>query len=152
MRLVAVDPGKNLGFAAFQNGFLLDCGLFVCEDTRELTKNLFHSCDVVKPDQAVIELPRVFPQKSWKGDPNDLIQVAKIAGIAIAALSPFCDVDEIYPQEWKGNRPKDVDNKHTISLLKDFELDIYNALHVPKNLRHNVIDAIGIGLWRLKRR
>jgi hypothetical protein len=153
MNLVTIDPGMSTGVAEFQNEVLLNVGLIKFECCRQYTKDLFRLMDVAKPERVVIEIPKIYPFKNQKGDQNDLIKLAVQAGICIAAASPFCHVEEVHPQEWKGQRPKEVDNKHTLSLLYDpVELDVFNSLQISKNLRHNVLDAIGIGLWVLKRR
>jgi hypothetical protein len=153
MTLMTIDPGNNTGVAEFRNGILLNCGLFKCIDTRQYTKDLFRLMDLAKPDQVVIEIPRIYSMANQKGDPNDLIGLAKQVGICIAAASPFCLVEEIYPQQWKGQRPKKVDNKYVESLLhKPIETDILGCLKVTKDERHNILDAIGIGLWKLGRR
>jgi hypothetical protein len=153
MTLMAIDPGKNTGFAVFRNSVLFGCGLLKFSNTREYTKFLFRLMDEVRPDQAIIEIPRVYPFKHQKGDQNDLIGLAVQAGICIAAASPFCQVQEVHPQEWKGQRPKKVDNEHTLKMLySPIETDIFFGSGIKKSERHNVLDAIGIGLWRLGRR
>jgi hypothetical protein len=151
--LVAIDPGKNTGVAVFRNGVLLNVGLFQAENTQDYTQGMFALMDEIKPDQVVIEIPRSYGRMQQKGDQNDLIQLAKGAGICIAAASPFCLVEEVYPQDWKGQQPKEINNQQTLNkLYKPVETDIINKLKMKKNERHNVLDAVGIGLWKLRRK
>jgi hypothetical protein len=56
------------------------------------------------------------------------------------AVSPFA---------WKGNVPKGIQGSRILSALTKAEHDV---VCWPKNsLKHNLVDAIGIGLWRLGR-
>ena len=68
-----------------------------------------------------------------------------LAGVVVATMAPYCQAELVHPRVWKGQRPKDVDNRWTLSQLDADELAV-----AGKN--HNVLDAIGLGLWRLKRR
>ena len=62
---------------------------------------------------------------------------------------PSSKVSKCTPFQWKGNTPKEIQASRILSALTKTEHD---AITWPKkSLRHNVIDAIGIGLWRLER-
>lgn len=150
--LISIDPGNKMGIAIFKNGDLSDCGLLRTEKLRELEMVMSQICAEVMPTDAVIEIPRVYDRRYWKGDPNDLVQLAKQAGVVMGVILKCCDVQEYYPQDWKGQRPKDVDNQYTLSLLSEKEKDVLKHAKIPASYRHNVIDAIGIGLKRLGRR
>jgi len=150
--LIAVDPGRVLGVAVFRNSILLDVGLLSAPTIRELHYGLFQLLEAHKPNQGIVEVPQVYQQRRWKGDPNDLIDVAVIAGVAGAALAPFCETLFIKPHVWKGSRPKAVDNEYTLSKLTEMEREIVDGAGLTKTKSHNAIDAIGIGLWALERR
>lgn len=153
MKLMTVDPGKNLGWAVFEDGRLIEAGLIV-DDSRpgppwllRVVEGVDNVCAQYVPDEVVIEIPQVYQQRLLKGDPNDLVDVAVIAGAAAATVVPFATPQLIRPHVWKGNRPKAVDNWHTFEVLDDEEKS-----KIPSGAkRHNVLDAVGIGLWKLGR-
>jgi len=154
-RLIAIDPGKaGLGWASFVGDRLSSVGLLVCksltETTEVLTRMMGRACP--PPSTVVIEVPQVYQQRLQKGDPNDLIDVAVIAGIAAGVAAQFVEPQPVRPHAWKGNRPKAIDNAYTLSLLSEEEKLVLDGCGAPKSKLHNVIDAIGIGLWKLGRR
>jgi len=147
--MICIDPGTTSGIAWFEGGVLQDVALFpYCLDTV-LQWNLR------KVSRVVVELPRVYPVLRWKGDPNDLISVAYTAGRLVEYLLPRCSqvilIETISPSTWKGQRPKKIDNEHTLSLLSPEELAVIEKLKCPAGQKNHVLDAIGMGLWRLGR-
>jgi hypothetical protein len=151
VRLIAIDPGKaGLGWAAFEGGRLIETGLIANGSLSEAFRVLKEVCAKYRPGDAVIEIPQVYQQRLQKGDPNDLITVAVIAGIAAASFLPYgIEPQLVRPSRWKGNRPKAVDNQYTLSLLDE---DEKCKLVKVSSKQHNVLDAVGIGLWRVGRR
>ena len=159
-RLLAFDPGTNTGWAAFStSGRLKAAGLIEFEDCYPRCMiHDFPNLEGVK--NVIIEKPRIYDRKLWKGDPNDLISVALIGGFCAGVefrdmyttIGGYREIEYIYPQDWKGGRPKDVDNKYTLTLLDHEETIILSKLKLPKTKLHNVIDAVGIGLWGVGRR
>jgi hypothetical protein len=151
VRLIAIDPGKaGLGWAAFEGGRLIETGLIANGSLSEAFRVLKEVCLKHRPGDAVIEIPQVYQQRLQKGDPNDLITVAVIAGIAAAAFLPYgIEPQLVRPHKWKGSRPKAVDNQYTLSLLDE---DEKSKLVKVSGKQHNVLDAVGIGLWRVGRR
>jgi hypothetical protein len=151
VRLIAIDPGKaGLGWAAFEGGRLIETGLIANGSLSEAFRALKEVCLKYWPGDAVIEIPQVYQQRLQKGDPNDLITVAVIAGIVAAAFFPYgIEPQLVRAHKWKGNRPKAVDNQYTLSLLDE---DEKCKLVKVSSKQHNVLDAVGIGLWRLGRR
>ncbi len=152
MTLVSIDPGKHMfGWAAFEDGHLYRCGLVKGDDFQEMMQTFdIRSVAMSVPTQIVVEVPQVYQQRMWKGDPNDLIDVAIVAGAVAARFR--CETIFIRPRKWKGTRPKKVCNKLTLDTLDPNEMGVYQWIDVLASLRHNVLDAIGIGLWRLGRR
>lgn len=150
MQLVAVDPGKHLcGFAVFcSEGKLQHCGLLDLGGMRTFfIEGRRHSSDVV------IEKPQVYPGRKLRGDPNDLIDVALSAGCIAEMARAYGNVVEfVLPRRWKGTRPKDVDNELTFSQMLPHEKVMLVRGCPLKSKRHNVLDAIGIGMWKLGRR
>ena len=153
MKLAAIDPGVHeIGWAIFNGAELEAAGLIEGSLLSHLSKELEFLFDHHKPSAAVVEIPQVYQQRSWKGDPNDLISVAVVAGVAVAALSRYTVVELVRPHAWKGNRPKNVDNRLTRTRLNAGERIKVETCGVSKGKRHNVVDAVGIGLWKLRRR
>lgn len=150
--LIAIDPGRVLGIAVFRNTILLDIGVMTAPRIRDLHYGLFQFFKRHEPAAAIIEVPQVYRQRKQKGDPNDLIDVAVVAGVAGAVAAPWCEPLFIKPHIWKGSRPKDVDNEYTLKCLNDIERAIVDRAGLGKTKGHNAIDAIGIGLWALERR
>lgn len=160
---IAIDPGvKSIAYALFFKDMLIDCGYKTTMraiDLSDLVSEIWPDwSDDITDLSVVCEMPRMA-----RGRPeriNDQIDLACSAGIIASALVRHFenvpdiveDTQFVYPSTWKGQRPKDVDNKYTLSLLEERELEILDNCYVKKSLKHNVIDAIGIGLWKVGRR
>ena len=60
----------------------------------------------------------------------------------------------VSPAAWKGQVPKKIHHPRILRSLSEVEreivLDVLDLL--PASTRHNVLDAVGIGLWALKRK
>lgn len=92
----------------------------------------------------VSEWPQVYRAVRSKGDPNDLMPLAGVVGFVASAS--WGSVRRFLPAEWKGQMPKDVCEKRALSRLDAAEQVVLAACAVPASLRHNVIDAVAIGL------
>ncbi len=157
---MGVDPGKDTGWAVFVDGILYAAGLSfgpfdeIAEDVAlEMRRVLrLRATRGIGPIESVIEVPQVYPQRRWKGDPNDLIGVALIAGAVGHALADSGNVEFVKPHEWKGNAPKKVGVGQTLGCLTDDERRILDDSGVINSKKHNMIDAVGLGLWKLGRR
>ena len=105
----------------------------------------------------VVEKPQVYPKgKGPNANPDDLVELAAALGACVAALDdvvwPGVWVTYL-PREWKGQVPKDVHHRRILKKLSSEELELlHDCLEdVPESLRHNAIDAVGIGLKYLRR-
>lgn len=155
--ILSIDPGFSAkggtGYAVWGDTFehrLFEAGLIavaadltledaMCEITSKLVKTLPSSA---YPDELVIERPRVYPGKG-KGDQNDLIDLALLAGrLSTLGRAPVF----VNPAEWKGQVPKEVSKRLVRERLSEVEL-----ARIPDHgtKTHNVYDAIDIGLWYL---
>ncbi len=144
--MVTVDPGKHAsGWAAFKNGELVLCGY--TGSAKTLVATLYPIFQ--NPRLVVVEAPRVYDRRRWKGDPNDLIDISIAGGILVGALRPE-EIKIIRPQDWKGQTPKDIQAERTLAKLTEAERLQLEGVTTKSKL-HNVIDAVGIGLWELKR-
>ncbi len=147
-RLIAIDPGAHaVGWASFESGELRKCGM---ADRERVLDGLFSRVPSVN---AVIEQPQIYEQRAQKGDPNDLISVALTAGFVECALvfGGASEVQYVWPRKWKGGVKKNLHNARVLAQLEADELQALKQCGVFASKRHNVIDAIGIGLWRLGR-
>ena len=150
-RIIAIDPGACNGYALFFSGALVFAGVFKGEDIEELPTHCFLSFSGgLVYDTVVIEIPVIYPQDS-KTDPNNLITLALRAG-SIAGRFRHANrkVEYVKPGTWKGQTPKDINHRRTMGKLTDEEKECMPKL--PKTKAHNMLDAIGIGLWWLTKK
>jgi hypothetical protein len=143
--LVAIDPGvRRCGISLWEEGKLRNAWLTKERDTWSEVAG-----DVgAWTGKAVIEFPQFYSRRALgKGDPNDLLNLAAVVGaITTHYLYPVI----VRPREWKGQAPKDVTEARVRKELSKVEMA---RVDLPaKSLRHNVFDAIGIGLWFLKKK
>ena len=149
-RVVAIDPGEWSGIAVFDDDVLIRAEL-VGKGRDGIAAWIRCTSIMTFGAQAVIEIPQVYQQKQWKGDPNDLMGVAYIAGMFGCWLQVSgAKVTTVRPHAWKGSRPKAVDIRYTLACLTGEEKTKLPRL--PASKLHNVLDAVGIGLWQVKRR
>lgn len=145
-RLISIDPGKDyFAFARFEDCKLVFCGrgpLTMLDGCLTFGKH------AVGGTQVLVELPQVYAQRHWKGDPNDLIQVATTVG-RIMQLCP--SAEQVLPRRWKGTVPKKVMLERIVSKLTLAERVMVAACPGPKSKHHDILDAIGLGLWACKR-
>lgn len=99
-------------------------------------------------DLLIIEHPRAYPGMP-KTDPNDLLDVCGVGAACAAVLQNYTRLESVFPFEWKGNVDKKAMTARIESKLTLHELEKIEP--VGRALRHNVLDAIGIGLWKFGR-
>lgn len=160
MNLQTIDPGVVCcGWAWWEDSLLLACGLSRTKSRtieKRVQDHYFQWGDLDSLDLIVIEKPEVYQQRFWKGDPRDLIDLAMVVGGIIKTAK--CQVKTVYPKDWKGQVPKPVTDRRVLQKLSKEEKKILKhpiafgePNTVPPSLRHNMIDAIGIGLKILGR-
>jgi hypothetical protein len=95
-----------------------------------------------------LEWPQVYPVS--KGDPNDLFCLAGVGSALAMALLAKADPKIIYykPREWKGTAPKEVMGARILERLTPEERPLIPDVG---SLTHNIIDAVGIGLFAVGR-
>lgn len=162
--LLAIDPGKlECGWALFENGVLDKAGLARNPVHKpgaegpdvwlETTKQILEEVSAERPDVLVMEIPQVYKQGQQKGDQKDLVELAGVDG-CIRGLFCLADKCVVYrPAQWKGQTPKPIHNKRVMAKLTQAEIKTFEAdtADVPRSLLHNVVDAVGIGLFYLGR-
>lgn len=140
-RLIAVDSGTDSGFAAFVNGELSNAFL---ESVHEWNPR----CHVTIEADAVVEIPdRV------KVNPKSIIKLALNAGRWLEKLGTACsgEVRAVEASAWKASTDPDVLARRILACLTPEELARVPKTRSALGYNHNVIDAIGLGLWRLGR-
>jgi len=140
--LLAVDPGRGSGWAWYFQGKLDRCGLVKPDRDRAWA---FAVPSLPFVTHMVIERPQVYQPNRSKGDPNDLIGVAIIAGRWLQAV-PAAHVSMPLPAEWKRQVPKSVDHGRALRVLSPVERAMLGGMD------HNVMDAVSLGLWALGRK
>ena len=149
--LVSIDPGKKkAAWAAFVGSKLAVCGMEKGKDpisTADAVWKAIFDLHLGPIDEAVCEIP----QHVWAGSVSDVVAVSLMAGAILAQL-PARTRTFVEPRRWKGGRPKHIDHRLTDKTLDESERAILDACGVAKSLRHNVKDAVGVGLNALKRR
>jgi len=157
-RLISIDPGSDgCGVALWSTDdqTLIRAGYIKTEDQhlgllggRVITtlRDEWEENNTHVSAHAVVELPKIYDRRTSKADPADLIKLATVSG-AMAAL--FRSYEFVVPRDWKGQMPKEVVQSR---LHRDMPADAFMRMEpCPKGVRHNVYDAMGIGLWWLKK-
>jgi len=91
------------------------------------------------------EQPAIWLQGGFRGDPNDILYLMATNGAIIRALNANYN-DYITTNDWKGQTPKKIIEFRVRKRLSAEEIDVIGEV-----TDHNIIDAVGIGLWDLKR-
>ena len=160
--IVSIDPGiHGCGLAVFAQSTLLGAEyvsgigcqmhplLEIVDGIERSLNSIMNQIGTI--DTIVIETPQVYQTAHQKGDQRDLVDLAIVVGGILAVSRSTANAALLVrPAEWKGQLPKDVSAKRVISILGE---DERSAIELPtaSRLYHNVLDAIGIGLWRLGR-
>jgi hypothetical protein len=97
----------------------------------------------------VIELPQVYERRET--DPNDLIDLAGVAGAIAHALHErtFEVAWSPVPRSWKGQIPKTVSEQRVLDFLTAAERARIPKL--AKSALHNVMDALHLGIVYMQR-
>lgn len=150
-RTYGVDPGTHLTAVSYfdQGGGLIDVRLFrsessmLAERVRDMVEGFIDTLDE-HPSKVAVEVPRIYPKQKKKVDPEDIIRLTLVAGGFLALGNGII----VRPQDWKRQIPKDVCQRRIKKRLRPGEsrrLEI--ALKcIPRSLRHNAWDAVGIGM------
>jgi hypothetical protein len=102
-------------------------------------------------DEVVVEWPQIYTAGKQIGDPNDLLALVGVdaAVCALASCGRPVRLTHYLPRAWKGQLPKgEVFETRVLDRLvgtEVFRLDTALA-QTPASLRHNVYDAVGLGL------
>lgn len=145
MNLLAFDPGvRRVWFAHFRAGVLSSCGWKEVSDDRAFA-------GFPAPSLVLVEMPRVYPVSRQKGDPNDLLALARVVGrLQENFLAHAAEVRLVEPRTWKGTLAKEAMTQRIRGRLYPEELAVVASARAGR-LEHNVVDAVGLGLHALGR-
>lgn len=100
-------------------------------------------------NRVVIEIPKVYPATQQKGDQNDLIALAGFAYALATSVHSATEIVRYFPRDWKGTIDADTMTARIEKRLMPAETHYLEPC--PKSLHHNMIDAVGIGMFNLGR-
>lgn len=144
------DTGEWSAWARAAGDRVLDCGLVHVLGDTTIVGLLPH----LTRGEVWIECP-VFRQGGRNEvDPNDLIRLGvKVGRIQEPYLALDNQVTLIGVSDWKSGTPKKIQEQRTKADLWPGELELVTAriAAVSESYRHNIWDAVGILIWRLKR-
>jgi len=145
-KIVVVDPGKkDAGVAVFTKGKLTDCWLISGNNPIALAHSIYKTAGDV--DHVVVEDQQIYNRGG--GNPNDLIPLAQCVGAVIALFGRPYTI--IKPREWTKGVPKAPRQAAFLLTLDKHEVDMINGSCRAKALRHNVVDAVALGYYYLKK-
>lgn len=163
--LVALDPGKRVGgFALFDdhNALVFTDVVSVHKSVKDTESARFFAFAVSRlvtkfeetcsPEHLVAEWPENYGASSGaaKAKAGDLLFLAATVG-AVSGLLQL-ETTHVAPKTWKGQLPKEVCQQRIEKRLSSDELKVWHDLHVRRGASwHHAADAVGIGLWYLKR-
>lgn len=143
---MALDPGcrKGHGIALFIDGRVIWAGMV--KDLSIAVLSWVHTYQVT---DLIIEIPVVRQTGQQKGSQKDIIDLALAAGTAVGKIVmawPTCQVEEVVPEKWKRQIPKDI----ACHRIKE-RLTAVEKSCLPAKLTNDILDAIGIGFWKFDR-
>lgn len=165
MKIVCLDPGlRECGWAVFDKGILEECGLAVNPERKDRTAKAWLAMAsevarssfpwMARPDLLVYEMMQVREKGAGRKNTSDLLPLVGVLG-ATAALLRAKETVEYLPKNWKGDIPKPI---HQARVLESGVLDAQEGgvlqaafNKTAKNLQHNIVDAVSIGLFHTGR-
>lgn len=144
--LLAFDPGKRTGWAWFRWGKLSRAGYskfgeLIADPPRPTERSLL---------LVVIETPQWRPREHL--DINDLLELAVMAGrLEQTYVERQAHVERVLPTTWKGSVPKEHHHPHVVKCLAPDEVLVMPLRPRAKDHDPNMLDAVGLGLWKLGR-
>lgn len=136
VEVISIDPGVKKSAIAFWDE---DKKLIFADDLPN--QEVFGLIEKMNPKRLYVETPILYPTKrKVHADVKNLLSVAR------SFLNMVQVNFSIAPSSWKGQVPKKIHAVRIVSVLGEDEIKAVKSI---KN--HNTIDAIGIGLFALRR-
>ncbi len=165
--ILAVDPGYSFssgaGWAFFELGRLKYCGLIRpfapgCTSEQcifEVLNKFSRQWEELKgfsmrPLILCLETPVNYSSYSRPMNTGPLGEIQFLNGMLTERFKPQ-KILRPTPQLWKGNKSKENHHPEIIAKLDAYEKKVLSRdlLNIPGAKQHNVIDAIGLGLYAL---
>ncbi len=165
--LLCIDPSlTSSGFAWFSGDRLVHVG-YVPTSTRQAMAERICALaqrlrqDAYLPTRIVFEWPQIYRNQRGS-DPNKLLYLSAICG-AVMSRYPLAQVQLVNPREWTAQIKKHKRNQNDREKLLASERAAMEALGLKPCEKHpdhpnkctgndnDVMDAVGLGLWRLGR-
>ena len=149
-RLACLDPGlRSVGVSIWERGELAGAYLVGpvprVEDIGQQATTLAAAVrEIAHLTHVLVECPRVYPGGRTR-NPNDLLDLSVVVGALCASAADCLTVE---PRAWKGARDGDAFIAGCVQpSLTPAELRRVELRGVAAGLRHNIWDAVGLGLW-----
>ena len=126
-------------------------------------------------ETVIIEHPMVYP-RGQTPDANAIVKLAINAGEWGGRFEAFAKIEYVLPVTWKGSVPKGIHHARVWAKLLDQETQViddaitpakhprmmrraadvisvqpYKKPAIPASKLHNMLDAVGLGLWKIGR-
>jgi len=156
---VTIDPGKHaLGWALWIGGVLIACGLSRSNAPGLAAMAADHALSITRGCQGVgimrVDLVTVEHMEAGneRVPPQDLIEVEAVGCLTAAAVTNG-QVALLPPSTWKGSLPKQVIHDRNRDVLSAGERLLVDraCAKAPRTNWKEILDAVGIGLFDLKR-
>ena len=159
--VVSIDPGtEETGIALYRAGVLDDVDVLRVKASvgnREQRASFMGrlAIDRVRawkePARVVLEYPQVYRHGAGSEvDPDDVLCLVLVIGHVWGTFHGVNGnkLELVRPATWKGQVPKRIMNNRIVSTLTTAEQQL---VHAKVRSNHNALDAVGIGLWALRR-
>lgn len=145
--LLALDPGATTGWAFFQDGLLEAAGY-----VKSTERFYYKPKKTLNVRSVLIELPQERHQGGKKTDVRSIITLAvRVGELKREWESRGAQVELVWPTTWKGSVPKKIHNRRVLAALSKAERALLPLRPRAKDHDHNMLDAVGEGLWKLGR-
>ncbi len=165
--LVSIDPGtEETGIALYRAGALADVDVLRVQRSvgnREQRASVMGrlAVDRVRAwcgpagggslSRVVLEYPQIYRHGAGSEvDPDDVLCLVLVIGHVWGTFHATNGnkLELVRPADWKGQVPKRVMNNRIVGTLSPAEQQL---VHAKVRSNHNALDAVGIGLWALRR-
>jgi hypothetical protein len=138
--LYTCDPStKATGLALFHDRRLVSVQLFEAKGVHGMLEQIAR-LTVPREAELLIEAPGFYRFDRAKPE-----NVAKIHQIVGAVRAHFTTSRTVTPVQWNRGVPKNIAHPRIKALLSRVELAMVESIR--EAVRHNVYDAVGLGLW-----
>lgn len=159
--LISIDPGtEETGIALYRGGTLVDVDVLRVKRSvgaREPRASVMGRLVVERarewkePFRFVLEYPQVYKHgPGAEVDPDDVLALVLVLGHVWGTFRGVNGntMELVRPAGWKGQVPKKIMNNRIVGTLTPSERQL---VHDKVRSNHNALDAVGIGLWALRR-